>query len=122
MRRIHIAIAEDHEILRDTLANAIENTGIRVSIRAENGADLIQQIEVRGAPQVCIIDIQMPVMDGLQATSYIKNKWPDVRIIAFSLNADHKTISDVLGFGADLFLSKSVPLDTILSAIHDLSQ
>jgi two-component system, NarL family, invasion response regulator UvrY len=120
MNTIHVAIADDHEILRESLANAIESAGICVSIRAENGADLIAQIETNDLPHLCIIDIQMPVMDGLKATSFIKIKWPDVRIIAFSMNSDQKIISDILGIGADLYLPKSVPLDKLLTAIHEL--
>ena len=114
-RQIRVLIADDRPTTRRglkallTLLPQVEVVG-----EAENGGESVGLVAER-RPDVVLMDMQMPVMDGLKATRYIKKQWPEVKVIALTMYAKYQ--AEALAAGADAFLLKDGGADTLLSAI-----
>ncbi len=88
--KIKIALVDDHILLRDALAGVISNfDNCIVMIKANNGKDLIHQLKINPLPDLIILDINMPLMDGYETAKWIK----EVRILR--LLADDKTTEEI---------------------------
>lgn len=109
-------IVEDNLRARCALKALLsQQAGITVTADASNGLEAIQNINNQ-TPDVVLMDVQMPVMDGLEATRIIKAKWPRVRIIILTMYPEYQT--EALSAGADIFLLKGCPAEEISSVIH----
>ncbi len=106
---IRIAIADDHTLLRTGLAQLINSFGqFVIVIESGDGADLIRKIhECPVRPHVCIIDVNMPVLDGFGALTEIKKTWPDMKVLALSMYNNEFTIIRMLRNGANGYLLKN---------------
>jgi DNA-binding NarL/FixJ family response regulator len=116
---IKIVIADDHPFFRDGirfLVQKMEQKEIEIAGEAENGVELLKIVdELR--PDVIITDLNMPVMDGIEATRQILSKYPDAKIIAISMYDEESMIIDMLIAGAKGYLLKNEGKDEIISAI-----
>lgn len=106
-----IAIIDDHRIFREELSRFLSASGYRVIIEAFNGQhflDLLQALD--RLPQVCLLDINMPVMNGYETTAILRKQYPAIKILAMTAFEEKGTQQLILRSGADGFLSKtSVP-------------
>jgi len=121
---ISVAIVDDHSIWRDLLSKMARQLGYHVAFTAINGIDCILRIQtVAQKNLVCIIDIEMPIMNGFETTRQIKTKYPDTRIIGLSIKNDPNTIAKMMQCGADGFIQKGATAAmfkaAILAAIQD---
>jgi len=89
---------------------------VKVVGEASNGQEAVRHVE-EFHPEVVLMDAMMPVMDGLEATKLIKDRWPDVKVIVLTIHASYR--DDVFAAGADAFLIKGCPVADLLSAILD---
>jgi two-component system invasion response regulator UvrY len=106
--KVKIAIANDHPMLLKRMKMLLAEKGHEVIIEAGNGAALIIQIlNSARIPNVCILDGKMPIMCGSETTMELKNRWPEMKIIGFSL--DSKKGEDMLRMGAAAFVPKTNP-------------
>jgi YesN/AraC family two-component response regulator len=113
---IKIMLVEDNMHARHALKALIsQQEGIIVLAEASNGQEAIRNIE-QEIPDIVLMDMRMPVMDGLEATKIIKARWSQIKVIIHSMYADSQ--SDVLLAGADSFLAKNSNLETLLSTIR----
>lgn len=114
---IKIVIADDHALFRAGVRTALsERKDIELIAEAENGAqllDMLQHIE----PDVVLLDIQMPIMDGITVLPEIRKLHPGVRIIILSMYNDHSMISKLMEIGANSYLTKNSDSATIYEAI-----
>ncbi|KAA8482772.1 response regulator receiver domain-containing protein [Arcticibacter tournemirensis] len=119
---ISAAIIDDDEIYRFIIARMLKNSGIALVFQAENGKKGIQQIETSLIlPEVLIVDIEMPVMNGFETAQYIKMNWPQIGIIAHSSLIDDKTKALMIKSGADLFLPKPCSASELIGSICQLA-
>lgn len=88
-KRCTVAIADDHEAVRSCLQYMLSNWGYAVTILAANGNELIDRINGCGQPDICIIDINMPGMNGNEAIRVIREKWPGIRVLVYSMDAHY---------------------------------
>jgi len=121
--KISILLVEDHKIVRKGLKALLELEGrIEVLAEAENGYDAVG-IAFKVKPMIILMDIAMPVLNGLEATKQIIRKMPDAKIIILSAYADDNYIDRALEVGAIGFLIKqcspSTLVDCILKAMDD---
>lgn len=122
-----IAYAEDHELVRSCLVSCLEETGgIKVIFEAKNGLELIAFLERSSfIPDICIIDIKMPEMDGFATVTKIKKKWNAIKILVLSAYQQDEYIVQMILAGANGYLSKDCTLKELKNAIlsiyeHDM--
>lgn len=117
---IRMVIADDHQIVIDGLKAllATENT-IQVVGEVNNGADLIQCV-LQTSPDIILMDIGMPVMDGIEASRILKKEHPTIKILVLSMYAEQKHIKDMLKIGVDGYILKDSGKEEFLNAIDVL--
>ena len=115
---IKIVIADDHQIIIDGLKSllALEET-IQIIGEANNGAVLLQS-GLLANPDLILMDIGMPVMDGIEASRTIKKTHPAIKILVLTTYADQKSIKEMLKIGVDGYLLKDAGKDQFIEAIH----
>jgi len=121
---ILIAIADDHAVVRDSISNMVSNfPQFEVGIKAKHGKDLIEQLaKAKKLPEICILDVQMPEMNGYETIEYIKKKWPDIKVLALSMLEDEFAIIRMLKMGASGYLSKASDLEELQKALIYLNE
>ena len=115
---IRLAIAEDHTALIDGIKVFFEyEDDIEFVGAAGNGKELLEVVKLK-RPDVVITDIRMPVMDGIVASRYISETYPDVRIIAFTMFDQDGAVQKMLDAGAKGYILKNAGLAEVLQAIR----
>lgn len=113
---IKILIADDHHIFREGFKVLLKNQHeIELVGEAENGRELLE-MAAKLQPDVAIVDIKMPVMDGIEACKHIKKKFPDMKVIALSMFNDDNLIVDMLEAGAKGYLLKNTNKNELIQA------
>ena len=121
MKKTRILIADDHVILRMGLVTLFENTpGFAIAGEADDGEQAVKET-LRLKPDVVIMDLSMPVKDGIEATREIMSAAPGTKILVLTTFATSDSISDVLAAGASGVVLKTIPRDRLLSAIHQVA-
>lgn len=108
-----ILLVDDAAVVRRVLGSAFEDAGYSICAEAENGVDAIDKAE-RCHPDLIVLDLAMPVMNGLQAASQIKRRMPGIPIILFTLYSAKELEKDARRAGVSCVISKSEPLDNLL--------
>jgi two-component system response regulator DegU len=120
-RLIRIGIADDNELVRDTLRLMLDcSPNIQVVGEAENGSEAIAMVEAF-QPDVVLMDISMPVFNGLQATRSITSNFPDTKVIVLGMPTDQTLSDKALQAGACIFLTKDCGREKLLNAIKECS-
>lgn len=114
---ISVALVDDHVLLRNGLAALIRNIGHQVTIEASDGKDFIARLKQAGAPQVVLMDINMPVMDGYETTLWLKEHCPDVKVLALSMYDDENAIIRMVRNGARGYILKDSDTPELKAAI-----
>jgi DNA-binding NarL/FixJ family response regulator len=114
---IKVAIADDHHLFRTGVRTSLSAyKDIQMVAEAENGMQLLNLLR-HIKPDVVLLDIQMPIMDGLSTLPEIKKLYPDVRVIMLSMHNDHSMISRMMELGANSYLTKESDSETIYQAV-----
>ncbi len=115
---IRIAIADDHKIFRTGLIAVLKDVDeFNVVLEAGSGTELIEQIATE-KPDLILMDIKMPDMDGLQTTLYIREHFEDIKILVISMYHENKYIIDMMKAGANGYLLKNAEPKEIIHAIN----
>ena len=116
--KIRVLVVDDHVMVRQGLRTVLESySDIEVVGEARDGREAVELAE-RLRPEVIIMDINMPNMNGIEATVGIKSRDPGMKVVALSVNADGDTEGAVLGAGAETLLSKEAALVELYRAIR----
>jgi DNA-binding NarL/FixJ family response regulator len=119
---VRILIADDHEVVRHGLALLLNlEPGFRVVGEAQTGAQAIAEVG-RLRPDIAILDLKMPEMDGGAAATQIKQHFPDTRVVILSGAEINDEVFDALEKGADGYLSKEVGPDELIRAIRAVAE
>jgi DNA-binding NarL/FixJ family response regulator len=115
-----IIIADDHRLFRSGLKYLLESTGkYKVLGEASNGFELLEMLE-KIKPDLIIMDIQMPKMNGLEATRLSLEKYPDLKILILSMFGENEYYNSLLDFGIKGFLLKDTENDEFFLAINKI--
>jgi len=120
---INIALADDHMLILEGLANLIHDldSHFNVCIQAAGGKELLDKIsdaDIR--PDICLIDIHMPGMDGYETMQEVSRRWPGIKVITLSIDIDDYAILRSLKCGARSYLSKNVHPNVVKEAILEV--
>jgi DNA-binding NarL/FixJ family response regulator len=114
---IKVAIADDHKIFRDGIRMALSGKEfLKIIWEAEDGKDLMHKIKIK-MPNVLLMDIRMPEMDGINAISLLRKEYEDVKIIVLTMYDDQEMISRMMEMGANAYLTKTTDPEEIYNAI-----
>jgi two-component system response regulator NreC len=118
MRRIRIVLADDHNLIRSGLKLLLERQeDLEVVGEAGDGRAAIECVE-RTGPDVVVLDIAMPLLNGIEAARQIALRWPDVRIAILSMHADESYVIRALKAGARAYLLKDSAETDLIAAIR----
>lgn len=115
---IKILIADDHTIFRAGLAALLKKIPrIKEIKQASNGKEVIEVLK-KTSVDIVLMDITMPVLNGIETTLYITQQYKDVKVIALSMHGDHQNVIDILGAGAVGYLLKNTSIAELKDAIY----
>ncbi|MEM7130554.1 MAG: response regulator transcription factor [Chloroflexota bacterium] len=118
MQHIRVLLCDDQTVVRDGLEAILSVVPhIEVVGAAEHGAEAVQLVE-RFQPHVVLMDLNMPVMNGIQATRQIRERFPDVQVLALTTYATDEWVYDAIRAGAAGYLLKNTKRDMLVAAIE----
>jgi DNA-binding NarL/FixJ family response regulator len=116
-RQIKVAIADDHKIFRDGIRMALKDRAyLNIIWEADDGKDLMHKMKIK-SPDVLLMDIRMPELDGTNAIGLIRKQHEEVRIIVLTMYDDQEMITKMMEMGANAYLTKTTDPDEIYQAI-----
>lgn len=120
MDGLKYVIADDHKIFRQGLRIALGSDPMITFIgEAENGQKLLELLKIK-VPDIILLDIHMPRMDGIDATREISKLYPDIKIIILTIREDEKLVCHLLELGAHAYLLKNAEPSDIKKAMHSV--
>ena len=121
-KKIKILIADDQELIRQSLQIILSNEpDFTVTENAANGLEVIRSVR-RERPDVILMDIRMPEMDGVVCTQIIKENYPDIKIIILTTFDDDEYVFNALKFGASGYHLKGISIEELTKAIRKVYQ
>lgn len=123
LNRLKLLIVEDHELVRQGLAYTLHEHGFEHISCVEDGqkaVSLCQQPNHR--PDLILMDIGLPIMDGITATQLIKQQAPDVKVIMLTSHQDPMEVRSALTAGADGYCLKDIPIERLCRVMEDLME
>lgn len=120
-KMIKTLIVEDNYFLRKALEEKLSFfDDIIIKDTAENGQEAIEILEKNHVVDLIFMDIEMPKMNGIQATEIIKNKYPQIKILVITVFDNDENIFNAIKAGADGYLLKEIKADKLHEAIHEI--
>jgi len=118
MENIRVIVVDDHPMLRGGVISLVaKQPDMDVVGEASNGAEALKLVEAF-QPDVVIMDINLEGAIDIRTTEAIRNNWPKVKVVAFSMHNEVQVIRRMLKVGATAYLTKSVAHDELIDAIH----
>lgn len=116
-----IALADDHLLIRNALVELINRfPGFKVIFDTSNGKEFIDGIQTFGPPDIALIDINMPVMDGFETTEYLARQFPEIKCVALSVEDNEESIIKMLRLGAKGYLLKDTDTSQFILALSEI--
>lgn len=120
---IKVAMVDDHILLRSGLAAVINGFGdFSIISEADNGKHFIEKLNKNNLPDVVLLDITMPEMDGFETAKWLKENHPDIKILVLSMMDDDSSIIKMLKFGARGYLLKDSKPAVLHTALHEVTE
>jgi len=122
MNKHTIAIVDDHSLFAQSLKGLIDSfEEYTVLYHAINGQDLLDKLEtISNKPDIILMDVNMPVMNGLEATHWLKKNMPKIKVLALSMDDDEMLIIKMIKKGARGYLLKDIHPNELLTALNEL--
>lgn len=119
-KNIEIVLVDDHVLLRNGLAAIIAKLGYSVLFECSNGKELMEQLDKSNQPDLILMDINMPEVDGYQTTLWLRNNFPLIKVLALSMYDDEKAIIRMLKNGARGYILKETNTQELKNAIDSV--
>src|SRR3954464_14774351 len=122
MKRITVLLTEDHQIVREGFRSLLEHeSDLEIVGEAETGRQAVQMTR-KLRPSVVVMDIAMPLLNGLEATRQIRKDFPDTKVLILSAHSDDAYLDQVAALGAAGFLLKQTSSDVLAVAIREVQK
>lgn len=118
---IRVAVAEDQALFRECLVDRLNNfEDIEVAHEATNGKELLSQLNPQQLPDIVLMDLNMPEMNGMETTKYLRNDYPGVKIIILSVYAEPQYIAAMVDQGVNGYIVKNALFAEVRDAIRNV--
>jgi DNA-binding NarL/FixJ family response regulator len=118
-----VVLVDDHPLMRNGLAAIIDSyEGFSVLFEADNGVDFINQLDAENLPDLVLLDVTMPEMDGFAAAKWIKENHPTIKVLVLSMNDDEFSIIRMLKLGARGYIVKNTKAKELLRALKEVME
>ncbi|MFT7473935.1 MAG: DNA-binding NarL/FixJ family response regulator [Verrucomicrobiales bacterium] len=114
---IRLMLADDHRMLREGLSRSMREEGFDVVAEARNGAEAVQ-LATQVKPEVILMDVTMPELDGVEACRQIREAYPAARIVMLTMHADQDVLANAIRAGASGYLIKDCSTNEIAEAVR----
>lgn len=119
----NIAIADDHPIVRKAICDYLSNFDFKIIAEGNNGKELIESIEnADELPNICLLDISMPIMDGYETIKVLQQRWPSIKTMIFSMSWDEYCIVKMISYGAKGYLGKNSHPSELRKALYEMNE
>ena len=115
--RPRVLLVDDHQLLRQAVRRALEDAGMEVVAEAGDGSEAVR-LAADIAPDVIVMDVSMPVLDGVEATRRIHAASPDLPIVVLTMHGEDTQRREALDAGATGFLTKDVSMQDVVRTVH----
>jgi two-component system invasion response regulator UvrY len=116
-----VVLVDDHVLLRNGLASLVRSFGrFDVLFEASDGKDLIRQLKTSRCPDVVMLDIVMPEMDGYETACYLRRHYPEIRVLALTMSATDSAIVRMLKHGAKGYILKDIDATCLEQALDSV--
>ncbi|MGD1845538.1 MAG: response regulator [Salibacteraceae bacterium] len=123
MNTINVGIADDHLLFREGIRLILDrDPQVQLILEASNGQELIDAIEQGNQPDVVLVDLKMPVKDGMETTRELKANFPEIKILILTMMDQDDYILHLLDIGANGYLLKNSDAQVVVKAIHNVAQ
>jgi DNA-binding NarL/FixJ family response regulator len=123
MAPIQIALVDDHRLFRSGIASLINNfTGYQILFEAGNGEELTRKLTPKVKPNIILLDINMPVMDGMETARWLRGNFPEIHIIILSMFGDAEKVLEMVKMGVKGYLLKDAEPHEFEQALSKVSQ
>lgn len=112
-----VLLVDDHRLVREGLRRTLEDAGFEVVGEAENGADGVDLAE-QLRPHVVLMDVSMPVVDGITATRRLRSRAPDAHVVVLTMHADSDLVEKARSAGASGYILKDASGDEVVTAVR----
>lgn len=120
-KKIRVAVVDDHTLLRNALAKLIDSfEEFTVFFQAENGEELKEKLRERFIPDIILLDVNMPGMNGFETAEWLYKHHPQVKVLALSMFSDESTIIRMLKLGAKGYIMKTAEPDELRLALNSI--
>ncbi|MBL0267462.1 MAG: response regulator transcription factor [Chitinophagaceae bacterium] len=118
VRKVKVIVADDHVLMRNALSRLVGTLeGYEVLAEADNGRDLKDKIQQHLVPDIVLLDVNMPEMDGFQTTQWLHKNYPHIRVLVLSMLSDERTIIKMFRLGAKGYLLKNTDPEELKKAL-----
>lgn len=120
MEQVRVIIVDDHKIFRESLTYVLESqANFNVVAQANNGLELLSILK-HTKPDIVLLDIEMPVMDGVEATREAIKLYPDLKILVLSMHKDEEFYSSMIDLGVKGFILKESDTQEVIKAVDEI--
>lgn len=122
MEKLKIGIADDHNIFRQGIALMLGRySHLEIVINEDSGFGMLDKVKSGIKPDICILDIEMPVLNGIETLKEIQKLDVNAKVIILSMHEEDAVIANLIELGARGFISKTSDFETILNAIYSVN-
>jgi two-component system, NarL family, response regulator DegU len=115
--RPRVLLVDDHQLLRQAVRRALEDAGMEVVAEAGDGSEAVR-LAIEIVPDVIVMDVSMPVLDGVEATRRIHSNNPELPIVVLTMHGEDAQRREALAAGATGFLTKDVSMQDVVRTVH----
>lgn len=122
-KKIQVVVVDDHTLLRNALAKLIDSfDGFSVFFEAENGEELKAKLKNKLIPDIILLDVNMPGMNGFETAEWLFANYPQIKVLALSMFSDENTIIRMLKLGAKGYIMKTAEPEELHLALKSVMQ
>lgn len=118
---MRVLVVDDHPLFRDGIVSLLEAAGFEIAGQLDNGSEAVEAAG-RLQPDLILLDISMPEMDGLEALKRIKSEHPDIQVVMLTVSEDDQDLMEAIKAGANGYLLKNLNASQFLEMIYGLEQ